>query len=110
MVSKGYAEPNNKSLKACNPNKPMLYIIYLDAAEANNKFIKSCNPNNLPYIIYLDTNNLYGYSIIKLLPFEILDWVNPEKLILDDYFDDGPLVCFLEVDLDHLDKLQYLFT
>ena len=40
MICKGYAEANNKSLKSYDINKPT-----------------SC-------IIYLDANNLYGYSMM----------------------------------------------
>ena len=49
MVSQGYVEANNKLLKTYNPNKPILYIIYLDAAEAY-KFLKSGNPNKFTYM------------------------------------------------------------
>ena len=32
MISKGYAEPNNNFIKLNDPNKPTLYIIYLDTS------------------------------------------------------------------------------
>ena len=49
MICKGYAGANNNFLKSYNDNKPTSYIIYLDA------------------------NNLYGYSMMQLSPTEILD-------------------------------------
>ena len=64
FISKGYAEANNKSFILFNPNKPTSYITYF---------------------------NSYGHSMIQLLPNKTLDWVNPEKLNLDNYSDDGPI-------------------
>ena len=39
--------------------------------------------------------------MIKLLPIEILDWVNSKDFNLDNYSDDSPVGCFLEADLDY---------
>ena len=64
-------------------------IISKDYAEANNKFLKSYNSNKpTSHIIYLDVNNLYCYSLMQLLPNQILEWVGPEKFNLDSYTDD----------------------
>ena len=48
------------------------------------------------------------YSMIKLLQYEILDWISQLKKHLESYHDDGPTGCFLEVDLDYFDKLHGL--
>ena len=47
MIFKGYTGANNKFLKSCDANKPTSYIMYLDA------------------------NNLHGFSMKLLLPTEI---------------------------------------
>ena len=47
---------------------------------------------------------LYGNSMVNLLPTEIRDWVNPEEFKLDNYCNDSPIVCFLEIDLDCPDE------
>ena len=49
MICKGYAEANIKFMKSYDSNKPTSYIVYLDA------------------------NNLYGHSMMKLLSTETLD-------------------------------------
>ena len=67
MICKGYAEANNKFLKSYNANKP------------------------IPYIICLDANNLYGHTMMQILPTEILDWVNPKDFNLDRYSNDSPI-------------------
>ena len=84
MNCKGYAESNDKFLKSYNSNKPASYIIYLDA------------------------NNLYGHSMVQLLPTEILDWVDLKGFSLDIYSNDSPIGWFLDVGLDYPDELPDL--
>ena len=74
-------------------------IICKGYAEANNTFLKSQDANkHTSYIIYLDANNLYGHSIMQLLPTEIFNLVNPKDFNLGYYSFDNPIGCFLEVD------------
>ena len=38
-------------------------------AEANNKYLKNYHKNkDFPYLVYLDANNLYGWSTSQKLP------------------------------------------
>ena len=84
-------------------------VISKGYAKANNRFSVSYNPNKLTsYIICSDSNNLYEHSMIKLFTFKLLDWVNPEKINFENYCDDSPIGCFLEVDFDYLDELHDL--
>ena len=46
--------------------------------------------------------------MMQLLPTEILDWVNQNDFDLDNYPNNGPIVCLLEFDLDYPDKLHDL--
>ena len=48
--------------------------------------------------------------MIKLLPIEILDWVNSKDFNLDNYCGDSPVGCFLEDDLDYPDDLHDLYN
>ena len=74
-------------------------IICKGYAEANNIFLKSYDANKpTSYIIYLDANNLYGHSIMQLLPTEIFNLVNPKDFNLGYYSFDNPIGCFLEAD------------
>ena len=46
-----------------------------DQAKFNNKLLKLSDANkSRMYIIYLDANNLYGHSIIKIFSTKILAW------------------------------------
>ena len=46
-----------------------------DQAKFNNKLLKLSDANkSRMYIIYLDANNLYGHSIIKLFSTKIFAW------------------------------------
>ena len=48
---------------------------------ADNKYINKNTKNN-KYILYLDPNNLYGYSMIQSLPYKNFKWSN--NLTLDE--------------------------
>ena len=45
--------------------------------EANNKYMKNYN-KNIPssYLMYLDANNLYGWTMCKKLPVDGLKWID----------------------------------
>ena len=47
---------------------------------ADNKYINKNTKNN-KYILYLDANNLYGYSMIQSLPYKNFNW--SDNLTLD---------------------------
>ena len=45
-------------------------------AEANNKYMKNCNKSiKSSYLVYLDTNNLYGWAMSQKLPVNNFSWV-----------------------------------
>ena len=67
IICNAYGEAYNKLLKSDYANKPTLYIIYLD------------------------DNNLYGHSMMQLLPIEILFWVNIKDFNLCKYSNDSPI-------------------
>ena len=74
--------------------------------EDNNKFLKSNDSNKPPScIIYLDANNLYGHSMMKLSQTEIFQLVNLKDFNLHSYFSDSLINFFLEFDLHYPDKL-----
>ena len=47
---------------------------------ADNKYIDKNTKNN-KYLLYLDANNLYGYSMSQSLPYKNFKWSN--NLIFD---------------------------
>ena len=71
-----------------------IFMTCKGCTEANNKFLISYNANKpSSYIIYSDTNNLYGHSISVGRPTEIFDWVNPKNFNLDNCSNDSPIGC-----------------
>ena len=46
--------------------------------------------------------------MMQLLTTEIIDWINPKDLNIDNYSKDSPIGCFLEVDLDYPHELHGL--
>lgn len=79
-------------------------------AKANNPYMRTYDPS-LPckYIIYLDSNNLYGHAMSDYLPNCNFEWMKREELNIDDIMKlppDSHWGCFLEVDLDYPDVLH----
>ena len=78
-------------------------------AEVHNKLLKSIDTNKLTsYIIYLEAKNLYGPSVMQLLPTEILDWVNSKYFNLGNYSSDSPIPHSLKVALDYPNEIHDL--
>ena len=49
--------------------------------KANNKYMKNYNKNVLiTYLMYLDTNNLYGWAMLQKLPVGDFKWIEKDNL------------------------------
>ena len=87
--------------------KSGISMICKDYAEFNNEFLKLCDASKpTSYIIYFHANSFFGYSMMQLLPTEILDLANPKDFSLDNYSNDIPTSCLSGIDLDYADELQ----
>ena len=83
-------------------------------ARANNPYLSNYNslkPES--YLLYIDSNNLYGKALMDYLPCKDFKWMSEEELTpnfilsLDDSSDIG---CFIECDLDYPDVLHELHS
>ena len=74
-------------------------------AKANNPYMKFYNPEcDTTYIMYLDSNNLYGWAMIQPLPYGGFRWVEPK------FYDkkvEG-IGYIYEVDLEYPEELRDL--
>ena len=71
-------------------------------SKVNNKYLKSYEPKQeSKHIIYLDTNNLYGYAISKFLPTSGFKWIDPKEFDLNKYTSNSSKGCVLAVDLEY---------
>ena len=79
-------------------------------AKANNKYLSSYDPaKESSYIIYLDANNLYGFSMTQYLPTGGFRWLDEEEvndLDVDNIPEDGSKGYILEVDLEYPEELH----
>ena len=62
------------------------------------------------YIIYLNSNNLYGNFLMQLLLTQILDWVMQKYFNLNSYPINSPIGCLLKVDIDYPDESHNLYN
>ena len=61
------------------------------------------------FISHLDMNNLYGWEMSEYLPYEGFKWLkNVAKFDVMSINEKSPIRYFLEVDLQHPDKLHEL--
>jgi hypothetical protein len=82
-------------------------------AKANNPYMNNWNPEEKSsYLMYLDANNLYGYSMIQSLPTGGYKWIKAndywsEKRI-QSLADDAEYGYIFEVDLEYPQELHDL--
>ena len=80
--------------------------------EANNKYMKEYNEKKpSKYIMYLDANNLYGWSMSQYLPTGGFRWMTEKqinKIDLTKYDEKSNKGLILEVDLEYPEKLHDL--
>ena len=77
-------------------------------SKPNNKYLKSYEPKQKSKHIYLDANNLYGYTISKFLPTSGFNWIDQKKLNLNKYTSNSSKGCFLVIDLEYSKELHEL--
>ena len=70
----------------------------------SNRYSKVNSQN----IIYLDTNNLYGYAMSKFFPTSGFKWIAPKEFNLNKYTTNSSKGFVLEVDLEYPKELQEL--
>ena len=79
------------------------------SSKSNNKYLKSYDPNQeSKHIIYLDANNLCGYTISKFLPISGLKRIDPKEFELSKYNSNSSKGCFLEANHEYSKELREL--
>ena len=80
-------------------------------SKANNEYLKSYDPKQeSKHIIYLDANNLYGYSMSKFITTSRFKWIDPKEFELNKYPSNSSKECVIEVDLEYPKKLRELHS
>ena len=63
----------------------------------------------LKFIIYLDKNNLYGWTMSEDLPYGEFEWLkNVDRFYVNPINEKSEIGYFLEVDLEYPDELHEL--
>lgn len=80
-------------------------------AKANNKYMIDYDINKeSTYLVYLDANNLYGWSMCQSLPFGDFNWLSSEQINNFDssnISDNSKKGHILEVDLEYCQHLHH---
>ena len=83
-------------------------------AKANNPHLSEYDPEKpVFYIIYLDANNLYGWAMIQPLPTGGFQWLTDQEITnlnVMEVADDAETGYFLEVDLEYPEELHDLHS
>ena len=79
-------------------------------AKANNKYMKNYNKDIISsYLMYLDANNLYGWTMSQKLLMNGFKWVKNlsqfNESFIENYDESSDIGYFLEVDIDYPEKL-----
>ena len=61
-------------------------------------------------IMYLDSNNLYGYAISKFLPTSGFKWIDTKEFDSNEYTSNSSKGCVLEVGLEYPKELWKLHS
>ena len=74
-------------------------------AKANNKYINNYNPEEPSnFLVYIDANNLYGWSMTQDLPINGFRWISNKEFNLAKLPEGKGLI--LEVDLEYPEELH----
>ena len=81
-------------------------------SKRSNKYIKCyVSSEESKYIMYLDANNLYGYTIIQYLPYSEFKWLNKKEIVrfdVDSIGENSFIGYIFKVDLNYSDDLHEL--
>ena len=83
-------------------------------AKGNNKFIKNYDKDIISsYLMYLDANNLYGWTVSQKLPVNCLKWAKNlstfNEIFIRNYDENSYKGYFLEVDIEYPKELFDLY-
>ena len=84
-------------------------------AEANNKYMKNYDKNKeSSFLIYVDANKLYGWTMTKKLQVDSFKWVDDLSMFTEDfiksYDEEGDFGYLLVVDVEYHKTLHMLHS
>ena len=80
-------------------------------SKVSNTYLKPYDPREeTKHIVYLDTNNLYGYAMSTFPWTSVFKWIDPKEFDLNEYTSNRYKWCVPEVDLEYSNELWLSFS
>ena len=85
-------------------------VITHKKGEANNEYMPSFDEDKeIKFVSYLDSSNLYGWTMSQYLPYEGFEWLEvPETFNVHLIMKDSNIGHIFEVDVEYLEELHDL--
>ena len=84
--------------------------------KANNKYMNNYDKNKISFLLYLDANNLYGWTMSQKLPLVNFKWIKKDDILkfnedfINNYEENGDKGYLLEVDIEYPKNLHTLHS
>ena len=84
--------------------------------KANNKYMNNYDKNKISFLLYLDANNLYGWTMSQKLPLVNFKWIKKDDILkfnedfINNYEENSDKGYLLEVDIEYPKNLHTLHS
>ena len=87
------------------------FYVSMRCSKSNNNYLKFYDPKQeSEHIMYLDSNNLYGYAMSRFFLMCGFKWIDPIEFELKKYTNNSSKFCVLEAAPEYPKELRELHS
>ena len=87
-----------------------IYQVIQIYAKANNKYMKNYDKNTASaYLLYLDANNFYGWTMSQKLPLNSFEWVEDLSQFKEDFLKNYDEIVIREIFFKQMLSIQKIY-